>query len=143
MPSPRRPPDEECSMSHEPQKPAVENPLALVLTGDRAAAVRWEAAVRRYDHAGLEGLADELVADPAAALEEIASATCAEADLSRYNGKNDSTPDPGDPGDPNERTKRFDDRRSQKNRRPQNRETPAWLARGFQGDAWECRPKIR
>lgn len=34
-------------MSHEPQRPAVENPLALVLTGDRAAAVRWEAAVRR------------------------------------------------------------------------------------------------
>ena len=59
-------------MSHEPQKPAVENPLALVLTGDRAAAVRWEAAVRRYDHAGLEGLTDDPMADPAAALEEIA-----------------------------------------------------------------------
>jgi len=42
--------------------------------------------------------------DPAATLEEIASATCAEADLSRYNERNDSTPDPGDPGDPNERT---------------------------------------
>jgi hypothetical protein len=40
--------------------------------------------------------------DPAATLKEIASATCAEADLSRYNGRNDSTPDPGDPGDPNE-----------------------------------------
>ena len=91
-------------MSHEPRTPAVENPLALALTGDRAAAVRWEEALRRSFRAGLERRADDPMTDPTAALEEIASATCAEADLSRYNGKNDSTPDPGDPGDPNERT---------------------------------------
>lgn len=72
-------------MSHESRRPAVENPLALVLTDDRVEAVQWEKALRRYGNAGLQRLADAPGADPAWALEALAD--CTEAEFSRYNDK--------------------------------------------------------
>lgn len=73
-------------MSHEPLKPPVENPVALVLSGGRVEAVSLEEALRRYFYAGLERLADDPVADPARALEALAD--CTEAEFSRYNEEN-------------------------------------------------------
>lgn len=77
-------------MSHEPQNRAVENPLALVLTGDRTEAVAWEEALQRYYRVGLQRLADEPPTDSAEALGALAD--CAEVEFAGYNGENTPTP---------------------------------------------------
>lgn len=75
-------------MSHEPHRPAVKNPLALVLTGGRVEAVEWEDALRRYYNAGLQRLTDDSTADPILALGALAA--CADAAFPRYNGRNNT-----------------------------------------------------
>ena len=68
----------------------MENPLALVLTGHRAATVALEEAWWRYDVAGLQCRADEPPTDPVAAPGALAD--CAEVELTGYNDDNNPTP---------------------------------------------------
>lgn len=102
-------------MSHEPLKPPVENPVVLVLSGGRVEAVSLEEALRRYFYAGLERLADGSqvdVANPATALQELASAGCAAATFTRYNERNNPPLDRGrvmPTAEPIESLTRFDD----------------------------------
>ena len=87
-------------MSHEPHSQAVENALALVLTGHRAAAVAWEEAWRRYFKAGLQRWAEATMTDgptldPATALTALTD--CAKVEGIRYNEENNLTPASGTP----------------------------------------------
>ena len=85
-------------MSHEPLKPPVENPVVLVLSGGRVEAVSLEEALRRYFYAGLERLAEGSqvdVANPATALQELASAGCTKTGYNRYNERNNLMLDRG------------------------------------------------
>lgn len=76
-------------MSHEAQKSPVADPLILVLTGQRMAAVEWETTLRQHSNKELQRLAREPMTEPASTLSLWAD--CAKVAFKRYNAKNSQT----------------------------------------------------
>lgn len=82
-------------MSHDPQLPPVDPPLALALAlaGGRDGAAARENAWRRHFAAGLDRLAEEGTTGPRAALEALDA--CAPGRIGGYNGRSEKTPRAG------------------------------------------------